>query len=249
MHRSSRMLILAAAVPLTALTACSDATSTNRVPLSFSFATKSLNASPSVGTGLSYSRDLVVGTAGDLVLKSAQVVVDGIELSHTDGALCNGTGDFQCEDVDQTPQIVDVPLTTGVKTQLTVPVAEGTYQRLDAHIGLQENGENGTVSAFVTAHPEFQTNSIIVKGTYKGKDFTYASPVNTDLELHFNPPVTVTTASKNITVDVDVASWFKDASGAALDPSDPANAPVISANIRKSFGAFGDDNEDGKSDN
>ena len=249
MNRLSRILCLSAAVPLTVLTACSDATSTNRVPISLSFATKSLNASPSVGTGLSYSRDLVVGTAGDLVLKSAQVVVDGIELSHTDGALCNGTGDFQCEGVDQAPQIVDVPLTTGVKTQLTVPVAEGTYQRLDAHIGLQQNGEDGKVSAFATAHPEFQTNSIIVKGTYKGKDFTYAAPINTDLELHFNPPVVVTTASKNITVDVDVASWFKDSTGAALDPSDPANAAVISANIRKSFGAFGDDNEDGKSDN
>jgi hypothetical protein len=231
---------------MTVLTACSDATSTNRVPLSFSFATTPLGARPSVGAPVSF--DLVVGTAGDLVLKSAQVVVDGIELSHTDGALCNGTGDFECEDVDQSPQIVDVPLTTGVKTLLTVPVAEGTYQRLDAHIGLQEHGEHGNVSAFVTAHPEFQTNSIIVKGTYKGKDFTYASPINTDLELHFNPPVVVTAASKNITVDVDVASWFKDSTGAALDPSDPANAAVISANIRKSFDAFEDDNEDGKND-
>ncbi|GAC1414046.1 MAG: hypothetical protein NVSMB53_11980 [Gemmatimonadaceae bacterium] len=248
MSRSSRILCLAAAIPMAVLTACSDATSANRVPLSFSFATTPLGARPSVGAPVSF--DLVVGTAGDLVLKSAQVVVDGIELSHTDGgALCNGNGDFECENVDQSPQIVDVPLTTGVKTLLTVPVAEGTYQRLDAHIGLQENGEHGNVSAFVTAHPEFQNNSIVVKGTYKGNPFTYASAINTDLELHFNPPVTVTTASKNITIDVDVASWFKDATGAALDPSDPANAAVIAANIRKSFGAFKDDNEDGKGDN
>ncbi len=87
-----------------------------------------------------------------------------------------------------------------------------------------------------------------VEGTYKGTAFVYSAPVDAELELRFNPPLVVNSTSKNITVDVDVASWFKDSSGAALDPSSPANAATIAANIRKSFNVFEDDNEDGESD-
>jgi len=194
-----------------------------------------------------FKADLVVGTGTDLVLTKAQVVVDGIELSHNDGPNCEGTGEFECEDFDQSPQLVDIPLTNGVNTQLTVPVPEGTYERLDAHIRAPEGGD-ASVAAFLTAHPEFAGKSVRVEGTYKGAPFVYTAKIDAQLEMKFNPALVVSSASKNITVDVDVASWFKNTAGAAFDPSDPANAATIAANIRKSFNVFEDDNEDGESD-
>lgn len=247
MTGSRSILCVAAVLSLGAVSACSDATGSNRVPLSLSFSTKSFGAKPTVVSPSGFAADLVVGTAGDLVLTKAQVVIDGIELSHNDGPNCEGTGEFECEDVDQSPQLVDIPLTSGVKTQLTVPVPEGTYERLDAHIQVQES-DDASVATFLAAHPEFKGKSVRVEGTYKGTPFVYTAPIEAQLELRFNPPLVVTSTSKNITVDVDVASWFKDSAGAALDPSSPANASTIGANIRKSFNVFDDDNEDGESD-
>ena len=66
--------------------------------------------------------------------------------------------------------------------------------------------------------------------------------------MEFATPITVGPGTSNFTVSVDVASWFKDASGAFLDPNDPANAETINANIRHSFRAFADENHDGVDD-
>jgi hypothetical protein len=248
MNGSRLILCGVTALSLGAVSACSDATGSNRVPLSLSFATKSFGAKPNMVSPSGFKADLIVGTPGDLVLTKAQVVVDGIELSHNDGPNCEGTGEFECENLDQSPQLVDIPLANGVNTQLTVPVPEGTYERLDAHIRVPESGD-ASVAGFLAAHPEFAGKSVRVEGKYKGTPFVYTAPIDAKLELKFPAPLVVTSASKNITVDVDVASWFKDSAGVALDPSDPANAATIAANIRKSFNVFGDDNEDGERDN
>lgn len=247
MNGSRLILCGVAALSFGSASACSDATGTSRVPLSLSFSTKSFGAKPNVMSPFGFKANLVVGPGTDLILTKAQVVVDGIELSHNDGPNCEGTGEFECEDFDQSPQLVDIPLTDGVNTQLTVPVPEGTYERLDAHIQVPES-HDASVAAFLVAHPEFAGKSVRVEGTYKGTAFVYTAPIDAQLELKFNPPLVVTSASKNVTVDVDVASWFKNSAGAALDPSDPANAATIAANIRKSFHVFEDDNEDGESD-
>jgi len=43
-------------------------------------------------------------------------------------------------------------------------------------------------------------------------------------------------------------SWFKDTSGAVIDPTDPANAEAIERNIRRSARVFEDDDHDGVDD-
>jgi len=57
---------------------------------------------------------------------------------------------------------------------------------------------------------------------------------------------------KNITVSVDVASWFRASNGSVIDPSsaDPggANEAVVDGNIRASFQGYEDDNRDGVKD-
>lgn len=249
MNGSRSILFSAALLSLAAVSACSDATGTRRVPLSLSFATKSFAAKASVSSPVGFSADLIVGTGKDLVLISAQVVVDGIELSHDNGPNCEGTGEFQCENVEQAPQLVVLQLNANTpKTQLTVAVPEGSYERLDAHIRVPENGAvsgDAALMSFLAANPG---KSVKVTGTYKGQTFEYTAPIDAQLELRFNPPFVVTSTAKNITVDVDVASWFTDSSGAALDPTASANAATIVANIRKSFNAIEDDNKDGEVD-
>lgn len=247
MNGSRLILCGVAALSFGAATACSDATGSRRVPLSLSFSTKSFGAKPNVMSPFGFKADLVVGTPGDLVLTKAHVIVDGIELSHNDGPNCEGTGEFECEDFEQSAQLVEIPLANGVNTQLTVPVPEGTYERLDAHIRVPESVD-ASIATFIAAHPEFAGKSVRVEGKYKGTPFIYTAPIDAQLELKFNTPLVVSSTSKNITVDVDVASWFKNSAGVALDPADPANAATIAANIRRSFNVFEDDNEDGESD-
>src|SRR2546429_546091 len=69
-----------------------------------------------------------------------------------------------------------------------------------------------------------------------------------ELEAAFNPPVTVGAGTSNLTIDVNLASWFTDATGAVIDPTNPDNAAAIEQNIQRSFRAFEDDNHDGTDD-
>src|SRR2546430_2061432 len=78
--------------------------------------------------------------------------------------------------------------------------------------------------------------------------FTFTANAEAEIEMEFPSPITVGPGTSNFTVSVDVASWFKDASGAFLDPNDPANAETINANIQHSFRAFRDEDHDGVDD-
>jgi hypothetical protein len=68
------------------------------------------------------------------------------------------------------------------------------------------------------------------------------------MEARFEPPVTLASDTKNFTIAVDIASWFKDASGVLIDPTNAANAEAIAQNIVRSARGFEDDNHDGVDD-
>ena len=75
--------------------------------------------------------------------------------------------------------------------------------------------------------------------------FTFTVEADAEIEAAFNPPVTVGAGTSNLTIDVNLASWFTDATGAVIDPTNPDNAAAIEQNIQRSFRAFEDDNHDG----
>jgi len=79
-------------------------------------------------------------------------------------------------------------------------------------------------------------------------EFTFTSNVEAEVEMAFPSPVTVDATTSNLTIDIEVASWFKDASGALIDPTNAANIQAINANIKRSFKAFEDDDWDGAPD-
>jgi len=135
-----------------------------------------------------------------------------------------------------------------------VAVPAGTYSGVQAKLDAVRpvDGEPGA-SAFLTAHPDFQGISVKATGVFTDASntthaFTFTSEVDAELDARFEPPVTLASATKNFTIAVDVASWFKDASGAVIDPTNPANAEVIERNIRRSARAFEDDDHDGVDD-
>jgi hypothetical protein len=78
--------------------------------------------------------------------------------------------------------------------------------------------------------------------------FSFTSRGRAEVEIRFATPITVDATTTNVTVTVDVASWFKNASGAFLDPMDVTNTGAINRNIRRSFRAFGDRDHDGIDD-
>lgn len=245
------------------LAACADSTNPAAGrPVSVSFST-----APSAGSSMSFSPDAgpsrsvsVVSGANTLVITRAQIVVSRIELERA-GAICASSAaagddspdEHECAELALEPALIDLPVDATVVGALNVSVPEGSYSSLETKIRpVQTGSSNGRGStAFLAAHPDFAGVSIRVDGTYNGKPFTYIGAPETGFETSFSPPLAVTTSAVNLTVHVDVSSWFRNAAG-LIDPSTAnaggANAAVVSDNIKRSFKAFHDDDRNGRDD-
>ena len=183
------------------------------------------------------------------------------ELELSQAATCSipPGDDDDCNELELDPLLVDLPLDGTVQVVLDASVPPGTYTRLEAELDAIESddddgeGEDGG-AAFLAAHPDWPAGvSVRVVGVYTdaagvAHDFTFTSGVSAGMEMAFPSPITIDANSQNLTIAVDVASWFTDANGAAIDPRNIENAELISDNIEKSFNAFEDDDEDGEDD-
>jgi hypothetical protein len=135
-----------------------------------------------------------------------------------------------CEQIRVAPLTVNLPLDASTSLVLDALVPPGTY--VGVHAKIEAAKVSGTFTDTAgAAHP-----------------FTFMSNGKSVLEIHLPTPVTVGPGTSNITVMVDVASWFKTASGVVLDPTSDANASAINRNILRSFRAFGDRDHDGEDD-
>ena len=223
--------------------ACSDSVGPSGTrALSISFATARSTPARSI------SASLAASPADSIILSKVQLVLSNVELAKVDGT-CKITTQGQegdCQDVEVSPVAVELPLTAGAKTAFSASIPEGTYSGLEARISPARAG--GNTASIVTANPELADKSIRVAGTFGGAPFVYSTDLTSGLELSFSPPMVVTKDGLNVTVGVDINSWFLGANGARLDPRIAANAAAINANIRRSFKAFEDDDKDGGDD-
>jgi hypothetical protein len=146
---------------------------------------------------------------------------------------------------------VDLPVDQSVVTSLNAPVAAGTYTSFEAKVRLVRSTDAGG-AAFIAAHPEFSGATVRVEGTFNGTPFVYTGSAEAELELAFAPPLVVDSTGMNITVNVDLASWFVTGSGSLVDPATAnaggPNASLVDHNIHQSFEAFEDENHDGHDD-
>src|SRR6266571_2198760 len=216
--------------PLVVALAACESTGPGTRALSLSVTTKSATAMASATAD--------AGGAA-LSLSAAQVTLKEIELNttgtnceaETDNADAAGTsGDEQDAQDELGPLQVNLPLDPTTQLILDALIPAGTYG------GVQAKLEGVTVSGMFTP------------AGGAAQAFTFTSNAEAEIEMEFATPITVGPGTSNFTVSVDVASWFKDASGNFLDPNDPANAETINANIRHSFRAFADEDHDGVDD-
>ncbi len=250
-HLFSARPALAIAPVAALLAACTGTAPRASQPISL--AVNSLAASPAA-TGSRLSGAIQIGTgANSLTINQAQVVLARIELSPSGACATTGEAD-DCDELRVGPTLVTLPVDGTTKVVLDAVVPTGTYNGLQAELdAVTTNDAEPGGAAFLTAHPDFQGVSVKVTGVFtdasnQPHNFTFTSAVDAEIEAAFQPPVTVTATTANLTVAVDVASWFKDASGAVIDPTNAANAAAIANNIERSFRAFEDDDRDGVED-
>ena len=232
--------------------ACKDSTGPASPPVSLSFSTKTLNSSGAIMQANGPAFDVAVTGGGNtLIITRVQMVVRKIELKRSNTATCPEvvpSNSDDCEELSIGPLLLDLPLTTAILTPVSVSIPAGTYRELE--LKLHKPGDDARDQAFKTANPAFADTSIRVQGTYNGRAFVFTSRVSEEMELEFNPPLTIGATGGNVTVQIDVAAWFRSASGAVIDPATAniggLNEGIVKANIKASFRALEDDDRDGK---
>jgi hypothetical protein len=265
---SARALFAAGALAAAfALTACSssDLAGNDLQTVSLSFTAGSQNTAALIdGTANVVSSTPAVVPA----ITRVQLVLTRMELGRTDDPGCvredddeedndkvssasstPPVEDHDCEDVIRDPILVDMPVDGTLKTQVSVPLAAGTYKKLEAKLE-PASSRKTTGAAFLAAHPEFAGISVRVDGTFNGAPFTYRSDVRAEIHMRFNPPLVVDATTKNATISVDVSKWFVSGSGEVIDPAKAtpgtSASRTVEKNIRSSFHAFKDNEKHGK---
>lgn len=202
-------------------------------------------------------------TSGDasgntLVYDSVEIVLREVEFEREDGDdesdECDASDgeDDDCEEVEIGPLLVRLTLDGSIQTVVTSDVPEGRYEEVEFELH-EVSSDDDQDADFVAEHPEFNHISVRVRGTYNQSTFTFTSDVSAEQELEFEPPLEVAEGEPaNVTITVDVNSWFRDGSGTLIDPDtagdDGPNEDIVEDNIARSFDAFEDDDRDGDDD-
>lgn len=231
--------------------ACSDAVGANAHSLSMSVIGKSPSAPVASRTSaFGPSLDIVVGSgANSITITKAQIVLGRIEVEPgTTTAACTGTETDDCPEVKLDPVLVDLPLDGTTKTDFAASIPAGTYRGIELKIRPVSSSDAGG-AAFLAANPSFSNVSVHVEGTFNGQPFSYNSSLDAGIEMELSAPLTLASGTgSNLTLFIDVASWFKDSSGNAIDPTNSQNASTIENQIKQSFKVFEDDDKNGVAD-
>lgn len=260
----SRPSVLASCIAALALvTACGGDGSSLSAPgarksMSISFATVPVTPAAAGQLGASTLPRLVTPSASiqavtgsdTLVITRAELVLSRVELTKSTGTPCDDDeGDPACSEIERHFVLVDLPVDATVQTALASNIPAGTYASLEARLRVPRSSDDTAATAFLAAHPELAGGNVRVEGTFRGAPFTYLGTVDTRFEVAFSPPIVVDSSGANVTVHVDLTTWFRDASGALLDPATAGangpNASRVAANIVRSLRAVRDDERDG----
>jgi hypothetical protein len=155
-----------------------------------------------------------------------------------------------CEKFATGPVLISLPLDGSVSTEFEIPIDTGSYTEVEFEIH-KLSGDDPADAAFIQANPDFADISIRVEAIFNGDTVVFETDLNFKQELALSPPVVVdgTAATVNVTILSAVDVWFRDATGAVIDPATAnkgeENENLVKDNIRDSFEAFEDDDKDG----
>ena len=207
---------------------------------------------------------------GDVLLVSkAQIVVRNVQLKaatarcydddddeSSSGSSSRDGGDDDeddddCAEIRVGPYLVDIPVnaTDGARVAVKVPAGSYSSVRLWLH---KVTGSDAANLAFRQANPDFRDISLRLEGTFNGVPFTFVNDVNAKLTVPLAQPLVVGTGGDDVTVTIDLSTWFLRSSGGLYSPA-AANTPgqirsQVQNNIRNAFRAFKDKNKDGRED-
>jgi hypothetical protein len=250
-----RRLLAAAPFALVSLGGCSDSAAPDTGAVALSFAARGDVATAASGATATTGGTIVVGVGGTdtLRLTSVRLVIDELELLQSAGGACtddsrHGVPVPGCVEIESGPYFVDLPVNGALTSALTMSIPGGSYGKLEMKLRQANSGDD---RGFNSAHPEMSGASVVASGTYRGQPFTWRGDVEADLELYFSPAFVVDGAG-NVTVNIDVGGWFRSGNGGIIDPSTAGagqpNFATVASNIAASFGAFSDDDHDGRDD-
>ncbi len=260
-----------ALTPLIVAAAC---TETNGGAVSFSLTARRAPAPPAsapFSSGLPAPSVLAAGdstviTLGNdtVIVRSVELIVREVELKRVEVVDCDAVvGNEDCEEFETGPVLVSLPLgATNAEKVITVNAPPGMYDELEFEVHKPDAVED---AAFIATLPpgfppdvSIRVQGDFVQGTGAGagnrSSFDYRSDLNEKQEVALVPPLDVTEgAATNVTLRLDLSTWFLNAGRTALvDPASAnkgqPNENVVRDNIRASIDAFRDDDEDGIDD-
>ncbi len=235
------------------LSACDDGTGVaggGNVSLSTVAAPRALPA----GTTVQSSELVQEDGEHTLVLDRVAMVLREIELERVEDDDCaDGVEDDDCEEFEVGPVVLELALDGNVEQMVAIQAPAGRYDELELEIHKPDDDTPEDL-AFMASNPDFERVSIRVEGTFDGEAFVFTQDVDEEQELDLNPPVEVVEGATgaNVTLCVDVTTWFVRSDGSLIDPRTAniggPNESLVEQNIEDSIEAFEDDERDGDDD-
>ena len=215
--------------------ACSDVSAPGSGPATtLSFRTSS-QPSLSTASAASFATIPITIGANTVDIQKVDVMFDEVKLERVhsgdqrDSDANEDDSDLRNEEVFRTgPVTVALPLAGGVVSPFVQALPVGEYDEL-----------------------QMKGRSVRLQGTYNGQVFDVTVQVPAKIEMRLRPPlkITGTTDRPDITVDINVRSWFVGRDGSVIDPrllpTDGTLRGDFRNRIRASFKAFKDKNRDG----
>lgn len=224
-----------------ALVGCDSSTEPGSgVPVSLSLvvpaATSPALALPAAPAGVELFAAGELPISQELTLTAVQVTLAEVELElagsesgcDDDEGELEGSEFDSCEEMHLGPVTLDLNLDGMVAEGFVVIIEPGFYDEF-----------------------EYEIVGVNVEYTWDGESGTFTATLDAEVEQEFPPPgMEITTGDNNLTLSVDVKTWFIAADGTTvIDPSTAlaggANESQVRNNIVNSFDGFEDDDRDG----
>jgi hypothetical protein len=256
-RRARFALLTAGAATAVAANACGDSTGPNTGTVSLSLASRPSASTAPLASSSSFRPSITISENGNtLVITRAQLVLREIDLMPASATDCVAGAADDCREISVGPVLVELPVDGAasgpVAVSMSAEVPVGSYTDVEFELHKVSTPENAREQAFLEANPSFNDVSARIEGTYNGQPFVFTARANSAQRFRFSTPLVVDASTQNVTVNVDLAAWFRNSSGALIDPA-TANTggqheSVVANNIQASFKAFSDDNRDGRDD-
>jgi hypothetical protein len=189
-----------------------------------------------VGDG---SSSLSKAMSGHVTVESAKILLRTIQFHSVND---DDSSEYKTEAV-----IVDLDLTGGLNTLEVNEIAPGQYNKVSFRLHKPDSSDIVDDTDFFEGDGGNERYSVVVAGLHGTTAFTYKSRSTAKQRIVFDSAlvITDTTSSANVTLAVDVDSWFVSNKG-DLDPTNPQDENDIDKAIKASFRGFVDNDKRGR---